>query len=110
MSPEQARGRPADKRSDVWAFGAVLFEMLTGKRAFGGDDISETLANILKVEPRWDALPAGLSPTLVVYIKRCLYKDSKQRLGDIHDMRLALEGAFDVLDEVGQVPRGGPAE
>ena len=95
MSPEQAKGRTVDKRSDVWAFGAVLFEMLTGTRAFGGDDISDTLANVLKVEPTWDALPAGLSPTLVVYIKRCLAKDSKQRLGDIHDVRLALEGAFE---------------
>ena len=69
--------------------------MLTGTRAFGGDDISDTLANVLKVEPKWDALPAGLSPTLVVYIKRCLSKDSKQRVGDIRDVRLALEGAFE---------------
>jgi serine/threonine protein kinase len=68
MSPEQARGKTVDKRADIWAFGAVLFEMLTGRRAFGGDDISDTLANVLKVEPPWDALPFGMSPSLVIYI------------------------------------------
>ena len=57
MAPEQARGKPADKRSDVWAFGCVLYEMLTGTRAFEGDDISDTLANVLKVEPDWRRLP-----------------------------------------------------
>jgi serine/threonine protein kinase len=60
MSPEQAKGRPADKRSDVWAFGCVLFEMLTGRRAFAGDDVSETLAAILMREPDWTALPSGI--------------------------------------------------
>ena len=95
MSPEQARGQTVNKRSDIWAFGCVLFEMLTGTRAFGGDDVSDTLANVLKVEPAWNALPSGLSPTLVVYLKRCLSKDSKQRLGDMHDVGLALEGAFE---------------
>ena len=57
MSPEQARGRAADKRSDVWAFGCVLFEMLTGRRAFKGDEVSDTLASVLKSDPAWDALP-----------------------------------------------------
>ena len=61
MSPEQAKGRTVDKRSDVWAFGAVLYEMLTGKRVFGGDDISDTLANVLKVEPDWNRLPGAVS-------------------------------------------------
>jgi serine/threonine-protein kinase len=69
--------------------------MLTGRRAFEGEDVSDTLANVLKGEPNWEALPAGLSPTLAVYLKRCLQRDPKQRLGDIHDMRLALEGAFE---------------
>src|SRR5262245_46851181 len=95
MSPEQARGKAVDKRSDIWAFGCVLYEMLTGKRAFAGDDVSDTLANVLKVEPLWDGLPSGLSSTLVVYIKRCLFKDAKQRVHDIADVRLALEGAFE---------------
>jgi serine/threonine protein kinase len=75
MSPEQARGKPVDKRADIWAFGAVLFEMLTGKRAFEGDDVSDTLANVLKVEPAWEHLPSGLSPTLAVYLRLCLHKD-----------------------------------
>jgi serine/threonine protein kinase len=95
MAPEQAKGRAADKRSDIWAFGCVLYEMLTAKRAFGGDDVSDTVANVLKVEPSWEALPSGLSPTLVVYLKRCLSKDAKQRVHDIADVRLALEGAFE---------------
>jgi serine/threonine protein kinase len=64
MSPEQAKGRTVDRRADVWAFGAVLFEMLTGQRAFGGDDVSEVLSRVLQREPDWAALPSGLSPTL----------------------------------------------
>ncbi|MEQ1761211.1 MAG: protein kinase [Vicinamibacterales bacterium] len=95
MSPEQARGKTVDKRADIWAFGAVLFEMLTGQRAFGGDDVSEVLSRVLQREPEWTALPSGLSPTLVVYLKRCLHRDLKQRIGDIHDVRLALDGAFE---------------
>ncbi len=95
MSPEQAKGRIVDRRSDVWAFGVVLYEMLTGKRAFGGEDISETLADVMRVEPAWETLPAELSPSLSTFLKRCLQKDPSQRLGDIHDMRLALEGAFE---------------
>ncbi|MEQ1760599.1 MAG: protein kinase [Vicinamibacterales bacterium] len=95
MSPEQARGRAVDKRADIWAFGAVLFEMLTGQRAFGGDDVSEVLSRVLQREPEWTTLPSGLSPTLIVYLKRCLHRDLKQRIGDIHDVRLALEGAFE---------------
>jgi Tol biopolymer transport system component len=95
MSPEQAKGRTVDRRADVWAFGAVLYEMLTGQRAFGGDDVSEVLSRVLQREPEWAALPSGLSSTLVVYLKRCLHKDLKQRIGDMHDVRLALEGAFE---------------
>ncbi|MSO45442.1 MAG: serine/threonine-protein kinase [Acidobacteria bacterium] len=95
MSPEQAKGRTVDRRADVWAFGAVLFEMLTGQRAFGGDDVSEVLSRVLQREPEWGALPPGLSPTLVVYLKRCLHKDAKHRVHDIGDVRLALEGAFE---------------
>jgi len=95
MSPEQAKGRTVDRRADVWAFGAVLYEMLTGQRAFGGDDVSEVLSRVLQREPEWAALPSGLSSTLVVYLKRCLHKDLRQRIGDIQDVRLALEGAFE---------------
>jgi serine/threonine-protein kinase len=96
MSPEQAKGRPADKRSDIWAFGCVLYEMLVGRRAFEGDDITETIAAIVKEQPDWNALPAGVSPTLRAYLRRCLHKDPKERVGDIRDVRLALTGAFDV--------------
>ena len=91
MSPEQARGRPVDKRSDIWAFGAVLYEMLTGKRAFDGDDISYTLANILKSEPDWTALPKDTPAAVGRVLRRCLEKDPKRRTHDICDARLDLE-------------------
>ena len=91
MSPEQARGRPADKRSDIWAFGAVLYEALTGKRAFDGDDISFTLANILKSEPDWNALTADTPPVVRRVLRRCLEKDPKLRFHDIADARLDLD-------------------
>lgn len=96
MSAEQARGRTADKRADVWAFGCVLYEMLTGKRAFDGADVSEVLAGVIKSEPAWTELPADLPPVLRVFLRRCLEKDPKRRIHDIADVRLALEGAFDV--------------
>jgi serine/threonine-protein kinase len=90
MSPEQAKGRPADKRSDVWAFGCIVFEMLTGHRAFAGEDVSDTLANVLRGEPDWSALPTGATH-LTSVLKRCLEKDPKQRLRDIGDVKLLLE-------------------
>ena len=96
MAPEQARGRRVDRRADVWAFGAVLYEMLTGARAFPGDDLTDTLAAVVRAEPDWTLLPADLPPTLAIYLKRCLQKDPKQRVPDMATMRLALEGAFDV--------------
>ena len=96
MSPEQAKGKRVDKRADVWAFGAVLYEMLTGRRPFAGDDVSETLACVLMKEPDWDALPADFSPTLRKYLRRCLEKDPKQRVRDIGDVRLAMDGVFEV--------------
>ena len=95
MAPEQARGRVVDKRADIWAFGVVLFEMLTGQRAFPGEDITDTLASVVRGEPDWTLLPPGLSPTLDTYLKRCLHKDPKQRIPDIAAMRLALDGAFE---------------
>jgi serine/threonine-protein kinase len=95
MSPEQARGKPADKRSDVWAFGAVIYEMLTGTRPFAGDGVSEVLASVLAREPDWTRLPSTLSPALATYIRRCLQKNPKQRIADMQDVRLALDGAFD---------------
>src|SRR4029453_3295174 len=95
MSPETARGKPVDKRADIWAFGCVLYEMLTGQRAFDGQGVSETLARVIEREPDWARLPATLSHTLHTYIRRCLQKDPRQRMQAIGDVRLALEGAFD---------------
>jgi Tol biopolymer transport system component len=95
MSPEQARGRAVDKRADIWAFGCVFYEMLTGARAFAGEDVTDVLAAVVRSEPAWDALPEAVSPTLRVFLRRCLHKDPKQRVADIRDVRLALEGAFE---------------
>jgi Tol biopolymer transport system component len=97
MAPEQARGRPTDRRVDVWAFGCVLFEMLSGKHAFPGSDVTEVLATVLKSEPDWKALPASTSPRIRAVIERCLQKDPKLRIRDIGDVRLALDGAFETI-------------
>jgi serine/threonine protein kinase len=91
MSPEQARGRPVDKRVDIWAFGVVLFEMLAGERLFAGETISDTLASVLKTEPNWHALPAAVPPSLRRLLRWCLEKDPKRRLQAIGDARLQIE-------------------
>jgi serine/threonine-protein kinase len=96
MAPEQARGRAADRRADIWAFGVVLYEMLSGKRAFEGDDISITLASVLKEDPKWSELPANLPTSVRRMLRRCLEKDPRRRLGTIGDARLELE---DVAEE-----------
>lgn len=83
MSPEQAKGRPVDRRSDVWAFGAVLYEMLTGRRAFAGEDVSDTLASVLKDDPDWTSLPPDAPAALRRLLQRCLAKDRKARVSDI---------------------------
>ena len=93
MSPEQAKGKPADKRSDLWAFGCVLYEMLTGARAFGGEDISDTVAAVLRDEPDWRALPAGTPASIRRLLRRCLEKDRRRRLADAADARLDLDEA-----------------
>ena len=90
MSPEQANGREADRSSDVWAFGCVLFEMLTGHRAFGGDTVSEILASVLKSEPDWQRLPGETPSGVTRLLRRCLQKDQKLRVRDIRDARLEL--------------------
>jgi serine/threonine-protein kinase len=91
MSPEQAKGKPVDKRADVFAFGAVLYEMLTGKRAFEGEDVSDTLASILAREPDYTRLPANLHPRLPELLDRCLGKDPKRRWQAIGDVRIEIE-------------------
>jgi eukaryotic-like serine/threonine-protein kinase len=83
MAPEQAKGKPADKRSDVWAFGCVLYEMLTGKRAFEGEDVSDTLAAILRGEPDWTALPADVPLPIQTLLMACLAKDRRHRVADL---------------------------
>ena len=90
MSPEQAKGRAVDKRSDIWAFGCVFYEMLTGTRTFDGEDVSDTLAAILRGEPDWSLLPAQVSGTVRTLLKRSLARDSKQRLSDIAIARFLL--------------------
>ena len=91
MSPEQAKGRAVDKRADIWAFGVVLYEMLSGRRAFDGEDVSDLLVAVLSKDVDMDALPAGTPLAIVSLIRRCLARDSKKRLRDIGDARLILE-------------------
>jgi hypothetical protein len=91
MSPEQARARQVDKRSDIWSFGCVLYECLTGKPIFHGEDVTETLASIIKGEPDWAALPDDTPPTIQLLLRKCLNKDRKRRLRDIGDARLEIE-------------------
>jgi serine/threonine-protein kinase len=102
MSPEQARGRRVDKRTDIWAFGCVLYEMLTGKRAFQAEDISMTLAEVMKSEPDFSALPDQTPTGVRQALRLCLQKEPRQRGGDVAAIRLALEGALETasrLDE-----------
>jgi serine/threonine protein kinase/Tol biopolymer transport system component len=106
MSPEQARGRAVDRRADMWAFGVVLYEMLTGLRAFEGEDISVTLANVIKEDVKWDALPKDLPAPLRTLLRRCLVKDPKQRLADASTARFEIDEALraPVADEPGPRP------
>ena len=91
MSPEQAKGKAVDKRADIWAFGCVLYEILTGKRAFKGDDVTDIITSVMRDTPDWNALPAHTTPGIRRLLKRCLEKDSRRRLRDIGDARLELE-------------------
>ncbi len=96
MSPEQAKGKTVDERTDIFSFGIVLYEMLTGKKAFPGGDVSEVLARILAVEPDWKAFSADVPPSVVKLLGRCLTKDRKDRLRDIADARFEIQ---DILAE-----------
>jgi eukaryotic-like serine/threonine-protein kinase len=95
MSPEQARGKSIDRRADIWAFGCVLFEMLTGRRAFDAEDVSLTLARVLERDVDLSPMPADVPERVRQVIALCMRKDPRQRISDIHDVRLALEGVFE---------------
>ena len=100
MSPEQAKGKAVDKRADVWAFGCVLYEVLTGKQTFSGETLTDTLAAVVRGEPDWEALPAGTPTAIRKLLARCLTKDPRQRLRDIGEARIAV----DAQDESPEAP------
>jgi len=94
MSPEQARGKPVDRRTDIWAFGCVLYEMLAGVRVFAGDGPADTIAHVVASDPDWTALPSNTPASIVSLLERCLEKDPKRRLHDIADARIEIEDAI----------------
>ncbi len=104
MSPEQARGAPVDRRADIWAFGCVLLEMLTGRSVFAGETISDTLASILKTDPSWEGLPRETPQRLRLLLLRCLQKNPRARLRDIGEARIALEEILSGAAEAGALP------
>src|SRR5262249_7354769 len=97
MSPEQAKGKTVDKRADIWAFGVVLYEMLTGRMLFSGETVSETMAFVMTKEPDWSVLPANTPNHIRELLRRCLVKNPLNRIRDIGDVRIAIEatGAAD---------------
>jgi serine/threonine-protein kinase len=109
MAPEQARGKPADRRSDIWAFGCVLFEMLAGVRAFDGEDTTETIAAVVRGEPRWAALPADLPAPILLLLRRCLEKDPRRRLGAVSAVLFVLNEPALVVPAVTTAARSGVA-
>jgi serine/threonine protein kinase len=104
MSPEQARGKPVDKSSDIWALGCVLFEMLSGARTFGGDDVTETIAAVVRADPEWSRLPSDTPDSVRRLLRRCLEKDGKRRLADIRDARLDIDDAQHELRVTASTP------
>jgi serine/threonine protein kinase len=110
MSPEQARGQPVDKRTDIWAFGCVLYELLTGRTAFARETMSDSIAAILERQPDWTALPADVSPAVHRVLRRCLEKDPRIRLRDIGDRHQAVEPRHpaDVDARAGETRAGDP--
>ncbi len=107
MSPEQTRGRPLDKRTDIWAFGCVLYEMLTAQRAFAGETVSDTVAAILGLEPDWRSLPTSTPARVRWLLRRCLEKDSNRRLHDIADARIEVDEALLEPSQSGQDSSAG---
>ncbi|MGE5277751.1 MAG: protein kinase domain-containing protein [Acidobacteriota bacterium] len=110
MSPEQARGKPVDRRTDIWSFGCLLYELLAGRKAFEGETVSDVMAAVLTKEPDWSALPAGTPPRVAELIRRCLRKDPQRRLHDIADARIEIEeAAIEPSGSAAAVPRTGAA-
>ena len=109
MSPEQARGRAVDRRADLWAFGVVLFEMLTGRQAFAGESVTDVLAAVVKEDPDWSALPADTPRSIRRLLRRCLEKDPKRRLHDAADARLEIDDALAAHVEDAAPADGGGA-
>ncbi|HEY7574115.1 MAG TPA: protein kinase, partial [Thermoanaerobaculia bacterium] len=109
MSPEQARGRSVDKRADIWAFGAVLYEMLAGRKVFEGETVSDTLAAVLKTDPDWSRLPGSTPVNVRKVLKKCLDRDREKRIHDIADARIELEERAEAIEPVAasQLRRGG---
>jgi len=108
MAPEQAKAKPLDRRADIWAFGCVLYEMLTGKVAFPGDSVTDTLAGVIRAEPDWSQLPSPTPMRVRVLLQRCLQKDPKQRLRDIGDARISLDEVASGAPEGTVSPRVPP--
>jgi len=108
MSPEQARGRPVDRRADIWAFGTVLWEMLTGRRLFEGETVSDTLAAVLRADPDWAALPPDAPHAALRLTRRCLQRDPKRRLQAIGDARVEIEEWLAGPDDDTATAAGGP--
>ncbi len=104
MSPEQARGKPVDRRADIWSFGVVLYEMLVGRQLFGGETASDVLARVITQEPDWDALPPHTPRRLRELLRRCLHKEARSRLRDIGDARLEIEAEIAAPGPVGVAP------
>jgi serine/threonine protein kinase len=100
MSPEQALGKTVDKRADIWAFGCVLFEMLTGMRAFAGDDVRNTLGNVLQTQPGFDKLPSSVPPAIRTLLERCLEKDRTRRIADATTLVYVLDEAASLAPAV----------
>jgi serine/threonine-protein kinase len=106
MSPEQAKGRAVDRRSDVWSLGCVVFEMLSGRRAFEGDDVADTLANVLKSQPEWNALPPSIPAAIRTVLQRCLEKDRGSRVADASTVAFVLQEASKLGEPGGSGDRG----
>jgi serine/threonine protein kinase len=110
MSPEQAKGKAVDRRADIWAFGCVLYEMLTGRQAFSGETTTDVLAAVVRAEPEWNALPATTPIAIRKLLRRCLIKEPKQRLRDIGEARITIEETLSGAQDVGTGPSLHPGQ